>query len=382
MQMTGQAWLVLDLTKSPLSLAVLTTLQFLPVMLFSLLGGAAADRFPKRKLLIVTQTVGALQALALGMVIATGQVALWHIYLTAFVLGCVNSLDAPLRQAFVAGLVQRSAMPNALALAAMAQNVGRIVGPALAGVAIATAGVGTTFFLNAVAFGVFLVLVYGIRASTAEVMAKAERKSLSRDIAEGLRYAANTPVIAFLLIATTFIGVFGQNFSTMVPLVAEFVVNASAEQFGLLNSFLGIGSFAAALSMSMRGAPTIARILSAGALFGIVLIGIAFAEDLRLSCILFGLIGACAVTFSTSVHTAIQLNTPPEMRGRLASIINLLIVGSSPIGALLTGTVADVWDVSAAVSLNGALSLGGVLLSLAYFIHLRRHGTFLRISDN
>lgn len=372
MQMTAQAWIVLELTGSPLALAVVTSLQFLPVMLLSLIGGAVADRFPRRRLMILTQTLGATQATVLGLLCATGTISIWHIYLLAMSLGVINALDAPLRQAFLGELVPPRYLPNAIAMGSMAQNLGRIIGPALAGVVIATLGVAVAYFLNALTFLAMLAALGSLRSADLQPRRLAPKQKLLRQVREGLSYARRTPPILFLLIATAFIGLFGQNFTTMVPLISTYLVHASAAEFGILNSCLGCGSFVAAAILTTRGAPPTRRILLAGMAFGLMLVAISLSSSLLVSGGLFFLVGAAAVTFSASMSTSLQLWAPPEMRGRLVSMINLLI--PSPIGPILTGAAASTLGVAAAVMLNGLLCCIGVVLAFAYYRWHQRRG--------
>lgn len=372
MQMTAQAWIVLELTGSPLALAIVTSLQFLPVMLLSLIGGALADRFPRRRLMILTQTLGATQATVLGLLCATDTISIWHIYLLAMSLGVINALDAPLRQAFLGELVPPLYLPNAIAMGSLAQNLGRIVGPALAGVVIATLGVSVAYFLNALTFMAMLVALASLRTADLQPRRYAAKQNLLLQVREGLSYARRTPPILFLLITTAFIGLFGQNFTTMVPLISTYLVNASAAEFGILNSCLGCGSFAAALVLTTRGAPPTRRILLAGLSFGLMLVAISLSSSLLVSGVLFFFVGAAAVTFSASMNTSLQLWAPAEMRGRLVSMINLLI--PSPIGPMLTGLAASTIGVAAAVLLNGILCCLGVALAYAYYRRHKRRG--------
>jgi len=373
MQMTAQAWLVLNLTNSPVALAIVTSLQFLPVFLLSLIGGAIADRFPRRKLMYFTMTMGTLQAAALGTLCLTGTIHIWHIYVLAVTLGIINALDAPLRQSFISELVPLTHLPNAIAMGSLAQNLGRIIGPALGGVVIAVLGVGVAYFINALTFAAALIALSLLRSSELQPRRLARKQNLLLQIREGLSYARRTPTILFLLIATAFIGMFGQNFTTMVPLISTYLVKASAAEFGILNSCLGSGSFLAALVMTTRGAPSTRRILLAGLAFGVVLTLISFSSNLIASSAMFVAVGASAVTFSASVNTLLQLRAPPEMRGRLVSMINLLI--PSPIGPMLTGAAAALLGVGWAVFANGLLCCVGIGLAYIYLVRHRRNGT-------
>ncbi|MEO8684963.1 MAG: MFS transporter, partial [Devosia sp.] len=373
MQMTAQAWLVLNLTGSPVALAIVTSLQFLPVFLLSLIGGAIADRFPRRKLMFFTMSMGALQAAALGTLCLTGTIHIWHIYVLAVTLGIINALDAPLRQSFIGELVPVTHLPNAIAMGSLAQNLGRIIGPALGGVVIAALGVGVAYFINALTFMAALLALSLLRSDELQPRSMARRQNLLLQVREGLSYARRTPTILFLLIATASIGLFGQNFTTMVPLISTYLVKANAAEFGILNSCLGSGSFLAAVVMTTRGAPSTRRILLAGVGFGIMLTLISFSSNLYASSAMFVAVGASAVTFSASVNTLLQLRAPQEMRGRLVSMISLLI--PSPIGPMLTGAAAALLGVGWAVLANGLLCCLGIGLAYIYLLRHRRNGT-------
>ncbi|RYE60887.1 MAG: MFS transporter [Hyphomicrobiales bacterium] len=373
MQMTAQAWLVLDITGSPLSLAIVTSLQFLPVMLLSLIGGALADRFPRRRLMAITQTLGATQAVVLGVLCLTDVISIWHIYVMAMSLGVINALDAPLRQAFISELVPPPYLPNAIAMGSLAQNLGRIIGPALGGVIIASFGVAIAYFINAFTFGAALLALALLRTDELQPRRMARKQHLLLQVREGLSYARRTPPILFLLISTAFIGLFGQNFTTMIPLISTYLVKASAAEFGILNSCLGCGSFLAAVMLTMRGPPSTRRLIVAGFGFGLVLMAISFSSSLVLSAAMFVLVGFAAVTYSASMHTSLQLWAPPEMRGRLVSMVNLLI--PSPIGPMLTGAAATALGVPLAVLLNGFLCCAGVAIAYVYLLHHKRLGT-------
>ena len=372
MQLTAQAWLVLDLTNSPVALAIVTSLQFLPIFIFSLIGGAIADRFPRQKLMFFTMAMGGLQAAVLGILCLTGHISIWHIYVLAVSLGVINALDAPLRQSFISELVPVSHLPNAIAMGSLAQNLGRIIGPALCGIVIAALGVGVAYLINAATFLAALTALSMLRKSEFQPRRMARKQNLLLQVREGLSYARGTPNILFLLIATAFIGLFGQNFTTMVPLISTYLVHADAAAFGVLNSCLGSGSFLAALVMTTRGAPSTRRILLAGVCFGIMLVLISFSNQLALSGLMFVAVGASAVTFSASVNTLLQLRAPPEMRGRLVSMISLLI--PSPIGPMLTGAAASAFGVGWAVLGNGVMCCLGIGLAYAYLLRHRSNG--------
>lgn len=374
MQTTAQAWLVLQITDSPLALAIVASLQFLPIMLLSLIGGAVADRFPRRKLMFWTQFLGAAQAVLLGTLAITDTVTIWHIYALAITLGVVNALNMPLRLAFVSELVPRDLLPVAVTLTASAQNLGRIVGPALGGIAIAAFGVGASFYLNAMSFSGILVALLLIDPTQLQFSEVKPRGGVIGQIGESLSYARKQPSVLFLLISTAFIGLFGQNFTTMVPLIGVYLLNATPTEFGLLNSCLGIGSLMTALVLTSRGAPSVSRVLAAGSIFGLALVAISLSSALWLSCVLFLVVGGAYVTHTTAVNTSMQMQAPPDMRGRFAAMTSFLSAGSSPIGQMLTGAIASGASVWVAIFFNGAMCCVGMVLAYAYLLRSRGAG--------
>lgn len=374
MQTTAQAWLVLQLTNSPLALATVAALQFLPITFLSLFGGAISDRFSRRKLMLATQLLGALQAALLGVLIVTGAIAIWHVYVLAFTLGVINALGMPLQLAFVSDFVPPSMLPVAVAMTAMAQNFGRIFGPALGGLTIAAFGVGSAFFLNAISFsGILLALL--VIPETARLASHASRtRGLIGEIGESLAFARRRPSILFLLIGAGFIGLFGQNFTTMIPLIAVYLLDASPAKFGVLNSCLGAGSVVGAVILTTQGGPSVRRLLAAGITFGIALMAISTSSALWLSGALFIMLGGAYVTYTTSVNTSMQLQAPPEMRGRVAALTSFVSGGSSPVGQFLTGAVANGASVRVAIMLNGFMCCVGMIIAYAYLL-VSRHSS-------
>ena len=239
MQTTAQSWVVYSLTNSPLALGAVTTLQFLPVTLLSLFGGVIADRVPKRKLVLVTQSAALVQAAIFGALVATGLIQVWHIYVLAAIQGIINAIDQPVRQAFAAELVSREDRPNAIALNSLLFNAARIVGPALAGVLIANIGAAIALFLNAASFLAVIaaVVMMDTAAFFATPPAKTQEPPL-RQLAEGLNYARHTPAVLLVLIIVAFIGTFGYNFSVVIPLLGGFVLRPSTNMSRLMKNVL------------------------------------------------------------------------------------------------------------------------------------------------
>jgi MFS family permease len=337
MQRIAQSWLVLQLTHSPLALGTITTVQFTPILLFSLFGGVLADRAPKRRLLVCTQSVMALQALAFAALIASGQIRLFEVYLLAAVLGVANALDNPTRQAFVVELVGKDDLPNAVALNSTLFNTSRIAGPAVGGLLIATIGLAGCFFLNALSF---LAVIGGLLLmDPARFFAgrPSRRGSVARQIGEGLRYAVTTPDIALVVLLMGVLGTFGYNFTVVLPLLARDVLHTGAAGFGGLTAAMGLGSLAAALGVAYHGRATRRVLLIGAGGFSLLLGAVALSRWWLVTIPLLVALGLCSIVFTTTANTRLQLVAEPALRGRVMSIYMLLFAGTTPFGSLIIG---------------------------------------------
>ncbi len=383
MQSVGLAWLVLDKTGSSLSLGIVTMLQFLPMMLFALVGGVIADRLPKRRTLVVVQSFAALVAAALGVLTVTGAVEIWHIYVLAFGVGLASAIERPVRQSFYFELVGRDKLPNAVALHSTILNGSRVIGPALAGIVIATSDVSLTFLLNAASY---VAVVYGYSLMRPSqyygVASRAAAGSVFGQIAEGLRYAVSVPSATFIFILIAFIGTFGYNFNVVVPLIAKFVLDAGPAQFGLMTSALGVGSLAAAIIQAGAG-PRSPRFLTvAAAFFSVCFAALAFSEWYALSAIMIALTGASGTMLMTGANTTLQLQAPDHLRGRVVSIYLLLMAGSTPIGGFLTGLLSELMSVRWALGVEAALCAAGVIIAEQYRLLKDRSSTTRRADES
>ncbi len=366
MQGTAQAWLVLQMTQSPLALGIVTTFQTLPIMALALFGGAIADRLPKYRLVLGTQTVALVQALIFGVLVATNQLQLWHIYGLALVLGIINAIDTPTRQSFVVELVGRADLPSAVALNSILFNSARIVGPVLAGVLIAQLGIAPAFYINAASFlGVITALLLMDRSAFRAQPPRATT-SILRGVWEGLTYAWRTPAVLLVLIVVACIGTFGYNFNVVLPLLAGFVLHTDATGFGLLSACLGVGSLLGALTTAYTKVVTMRRLLLGSGAFSLVFIALAASPFFALSALLLVALGFAGITFATSANTLLQLTVPDALRGRVMSLYILLFAGSTPIGGMLIGVLSTTIGVSATLALCGGLCLIGVLAVVTY----------------
>lgn len=360
MQSVAQSWLVLELSNSPFQVGLTVGLQFGPVLLLGLFGGVIADRFDKRRTLLLTQSVAALLALAFGLLIVSGEIRLHHVWLFAGALGVVNAFDIPLRQSFVMEMVGRTDVMNALALNSSAFNLARIVGPAIGGVLIARVGVGPVILTNAASFAAVLASLLLMRE--AEFFARPARseRGFWDSLREGVRYAIHTPTVR---VATALVGLsatFGMNFSVLLSAIARDQLRIGSEGFGLLMAAVGVGATAAALFIAMSPRLRPPRVMVAGsALFAGLELAFAFAARARLVplafVLLFG-VGFGMILITAMTNTSIQRQVPDHLRGRVMSVYVTVFSGATPIGGLFSGWLAKHYGAEFAWGLGAVLA--------------------------
>jgi len=367
MQSVGFAWLTLELTDSEVAVGIVTALQFLPMMLFALVGGVLADRWPRRKTLIILQSAALTQAVILSVLVVTDSAVLWHVYVLAFVAGLLSAIERPMRQSFFSEMAGREHLANAVALHSMILNGSRVIGPAIAGVLIAWAGVEWTFILNAVSYAAVLLGYALIRTRELHPQkVKAQPGSVLSQIAEGLRYAAKTPSFAFIFLLIGVIGTLGYNFNVTIPLIARFVLDSSPQEFGLLTAALGLGSLGAALWLAAAGARTQTFLIGAALAFSVLFLILAISQWFWLTAVGLFLVGFAGISLMTGANTTLQLEAPEEMRGRMISIYMFLMAGSTPIGGFLTGLLSSLWGVRTALAIEAIGCFAGVALAVGY----------------
>lgn len=369
MQSIGQAWLVLRLTNSPFALGLVTMIQFAPILALSLFGGVIADRFPKRQILLVTQSVMLLQAAVLAVLVSTGLVRVEYVYVLAAVLGLASAIDNPTRQAFVVELVGADDLPNAVALNSTQFNAARIVGPGLGGATIALVGIAGTFYINAVSYlGVIAALVM-LSSDALYGVPERVRGQMIRQIGEGLRYALRTPDITVVVIMMGILGTFGYNFTVLLPLIAKYVLDAGPLGFGGLTSAMAVGSLVASVWIAYQGRASERMLFLGAAGFSLALVGVACSRWWPATVPLLVVLGLFSILFTATANTRLQLTAPAPLRGRVMSIYMLLFAGSTPIGSLIVGWLAQRQGVQLATAEMGAACVVGVVAALAY----RRH---------
>ena len=360
MQSVAQGWLMHRLTDSPLMLGLLGFAQFLPVLLLSLWAGVLVDRVDRRRLLIVTQSLAMMQALALALVVTLGVVQPWMILTLAFVFGAINAFDLPTRQSLVADLVGRDDLSNGIALNSAAFNSARIVGPALAGVLVAWVGEAGCFWINALSYGAVLASLAMIRL---EPRARASAGTAVARLAEGVRYVWRRPGLRNLLLLLALMGGFGFQYMVLLPVYARTILDAGPREYGLLVSAFGIGSILAAVRM-MR---TLSRWdLRRHLLVGLVIAGLgqagfAWSRSLPLTLMMGFLSGFGLILYISSTNTLIQLSADDAFRGRVMSLYTFAFVGMAPFGALLAGSLAERFGAPIATSVCALLLLAGAL---------------------
>lgn len=354
MQRIAQDWLVLTLSGgSGITLGFTLALQFAPTLLFSLVGGTMADRFRRRSLLLLTQSVMGVLALALGVLALTGHVTVPIVYAFSLALGIVSAVDNPARQAFVGEMVGREHLTNAVALNSATFNLGRIVGPSIAGLMIAAIGAAWVFLLNALVFAGAVWLASRVRTSELRTPMRDEDRANAR-FRDGVTYLRERADLILVLIVTFAVGTFGFNFALTLALMANREFMGTAAEFGAFSSALAAGGLIGSLLAARRGSPSLNLVVVAALSFAALEIASSFMPTSLSFALFLPLVGIAALTFSNSAQSYVQLRTAPHMRGRILGFYLLVFFGGTPIGAPLLGLIAD------HLGPRWTLSLGGL----------------------
>ena len=368
MQQVSLPWLILALGGSAIQLGFVAVLQFGPALFLAPFGGVIADRIDKRHALIGSQFAASLQAFILFLIIATGVVEIWMVMVMALMLGLVNAVDMPMRQALAADLVPRHLLPNAIALNSMAFNSARVVGPALAGVIIAvgTSVTGSTIAGVAVNLGVntltYAGVLTGLLRMNPHEIRRMERPEQHPPVLESLRegfwYAVRTPLVLWCLVLLGGIAAFGFNFQILLPLFATGILELNADGYGALFAALGIGSLAGSLTLAiMQRRRAILLMLGGGAVFSFLLVAIAASRTAWLAAPLVLAAGYFSMLMVNTINATVQANVTDALRGRVMSFYVTVFAGSAPLGGLFAGFVAETWGTPAAFVTGAMLSL-------------------------
>ncbi|QEC50687.1 MFS transporter [Baekduia soli] len=352
MQMTAQSWLVLTLTHSSTALGVVVALQTLPVLLLGPYGGVIADRVDKLRLMTILQAAMGVQALVLGLLTVTGVVRVWEIGLLAALLGLNNAFENPARQSFMLEMVGPEHLRNAVSLNSVFVNVARSVGPAVAGILIATVGDGVCFLVNAASF---VAVVTSLRRLDRTALAPSPPAPRTPgQLREGLRYVARTPQLGVPLLMMSLAGMLAYEFQVSLPVMAKDALHSDAAGFGFMTAAMGVGAVAGGLLVAARGEIGLRRLVAAATALGVAMLGATLAPGLALELVAMAFVGGASITFMSTGNATMQLNAEPSMRGRVMSLWFVAFQGSTPIGGPLVG-----W-VMAAAGARAGLGLGAV----------------------
>ena len=375
MQRIAQDWLVLtQLTHhSAAAVGIVSGLQFGPQLLFLPWTGSAADRFDQRKLMLITQSAMGLLAVGLGLMTIAGVIALWQVYIFAFLLGTAAAFDAPARQTFVAELVGEEDLSNAVALNSTSFNAARMVGPAAAGLLIGSVGTGWAFLLNGLSYFAVVLSLAMLRLDQLHPAARAKRAH--DGFVEGLRYVWRRADLVAMLVMLFLMGTFGMNFAIFTSTMAVRVFHTGARGYGLLSSLMAIGTITGALLAAGRARATFGQLISGTGIFGLGCALAALSPNYWLFGGMLAVIGVASLTFLNSSNSLMQLSTEPSMRGRVMAIRMAIVMGGTPLGAPLVGWIADNFGPRLALGV-GALS--GFLAALIGLAHTARAGNLNR----
>ena len=365
----GQDWVVLtELTDhSASALGIVTGLQFLPMLLLAPWTGAVTDRYPKRVLLLVTQAVLGLTALVGGLLVITGTAQLWQFYAIALITGIATAFDNPARQTFVSEMVPRSRLANAVALNSASFNLGRLIGPAVAGMMIAAIGTGPTLLANSLTFAAVIGALLMMRASE---LTPAPRVTGRGSALAGLRYVRGRPDIMLVLVLIFVLGTFGMNFQITIALMATQVFGRGAEDYGLLGSIMAVGSLSAALLAARRGTPRLRVLLLSLVGFTVAAAAASLAPTYWTFAAALAACGLASLTTMTTANAMVQMRTTPEMRGRVMALYMAIFFGGTPLGAPIIGWVGDVLGARWTIGI-GAVAVGVTLVVVSFW--LARH---------
>jgi len=369
MQSVAQAWLVLQLTNSGTALGIVAALQYVPILLLAPYGGVIADRISKRKILYFTQTALGLLALILGVLVITGLVRVWMVYILAFCMGTVSSFDNPARQTFYFELVGPKNLRNAVTLYSTLVNLARIIGPSIAGALIAFVGLAPCFIINGISYSAVIFMLTRMRDNELYTTPPAPRTR--GQLQEGFKYVISTPILGVILLMMAIIGTLTFEFQVSLPLLAQETFLGDASSYALLTAAMGLGATIGGLFFASRKTGSPLKLANAAMLFGLSILATAFMPTLLLSAAAMVLVGVCSINFSTLGNSILQLESSPQMRGRVMSFWSMAFLGSTTIGGPIIGWFAELSSARWGLALGGLAALGAALLGAINFRRLR-----------
>jgi len=362
MQTIAQSWLVLELTSSPTAVGAVVAAQTLPMLLAGPYAGVVADRVDKRRLMIALQSTMGVLALVLGLLVVTGLVQLWHVFVLALLLGLATCFENPVRQTFVLDMVGPEHLRNAVSLNSVLANAARAIGPAIAGLVIAAGGIGVCFLINAATF--VAVVVSLLRLDTSALSPSVPTPRAPGQLREGLRYVAAEPLIAVPLVMMALVGCLAYEFQVVLPVLAQDTFGGDARAYGFLTAAMGAGAVVGGLFVAARGRVGLRALAFASLAFGAAMTLVALAPNLTVALAGMMLVGATSVAFLSMGNSTLQLAAAPTMRGRVMALWAVAFLGSTPIGGPIAGAVSQAWGGRAGLALGAASCLLAALMGM------------------
>lgn len=357
MQSVAQAWLVLQLTNSGTALGITSALQYVPILILGPYGGVIADRISKRKILYFTQALSGILALILGVLTATGVVQVWMVYILAFCLGVVTVFDNPARQTLYIELVGTENLRNAVTLYSMLVNLARVIGPALAAALIAGFGLAPSFIINGISYGAVVIMLAMLRSE--ELMVTPPLPRAKGQFREALRYAAASPVLAGSLVMMGIVGMLTFEFQVSLPLIAQYTFHGDASSYAFLTGSMGFGSVIGGIAFAGSKAAEPGKLAGAALLFGVAVVAAAMMPSIVLSALALVVVGIFSINFSSLGNSILQLESSPQMRGRVMSFWTIAFLGTTTMGGPIVGWFGET------AGARWGLAIGGIAALLA-----------------
>jgi len=379
MQNIGQSWLVWELTHSAMKLSIITMVQFLPMMLLSIPFGTLIDKFPKKKMLIFTQTAMMILAAVLATLTYFKVVEYWHLIVLGILLGFINTLDMPTRQAYMSEIVEREDLMNAVALNSSIYNLARIIGPGIAGIMIGIFGIAICFYLNALSFLAVIAGIFMINAPTVALVNRGKRlfSGSFTQSKEGLVYILHKGELLRPILLMAFMTIFVMNYNNIIPIFAADNLGMDASGYGLLMTVMGVGSFVGAMTVAMKHkeGPKISYQLAGAIGSSIFLTLLGLTNSIPLIWIFLLLIGFCSTLFTAMINSVLQLNSEDHMRGRVMSIYSMVFVGFIPFGSLYSGLLMENFGATGCMVVSGII---GTVIALIVILMRNKQQTTLQ----
>jgi MFS family permease len=366
-QRVAQDWLVLELTGSAAILGIVTGLQFLPTIFLSMWGGALADRFSKRKLLMLTAIGGGLTSLLMGVLVVSQAIQTWHVFVLALTFGIFSAIDAPIRTSFTSELVGKADLANAVSLNSANFNIGRLAGPALSGFLILLFGTGWSFLINATSFGFVIFALTRLRPDELHITQKPDR---SASIKDGIKFVRENVQVRLVMITVFFSATFGLNFQIFNALMAKKEFGLGPAEFGGAGSILAIGSLTAAIvATRLENSRVPRRIVLGAVIFGLLVATLSFAGSYVHYLFILPFAGAVALTTFIFANSYIQTTTPSHLRGRVMGIYLMIFMGGTPLGSPVIGWAAEVIGIRTTILICGLITSSAAVL---VYLQLRK----------